>query len=104
MARHGNDLAGAEALGRQHGAEADGSIADNGHGAAGRDTGSDCGMVSGREDVGEGQQVGHHGLIGLRWCGDEGSVGQRHAYGLALATVDRLAVGVIVAPEAASNA
>ena len=57
VAAHQHDALGAELLGRQHGEQADGAVADHGDGAAGLHAAADSGVPAGAVDVGEGQQA-----------------------------------------------
>ncbi len=56
VAAEDHDLLGAEAPGGQQAAEADRSVADDRDSPPALDAGADGGMVTGGEDVGEGEQ------------------------------------------------
>ena len=66
VAAHQDDLLGAQALGREHGEQPDGAVADDGDRGAGPHAAVDRGVVAGAEDVGEGEQGGDQRRVGGR--------------------------------------
>jgi hypothetical protein len=78
----------------------DGAVADHDHGPAGTGLGREGGVVAGGHNVGEGQQAGAEGVVGIGDARDldEGGVGERDPDGLALTAVDRVPGVVLAAP------
>ena len=63
MAAEEDDLLGAEPLGGDHAAQADGAVADDGHGLARADLGGDGRVVARPHHVGEGEQRRHQRVV-----------------------------------------
>jgi hypothetical protein len=78
----------AKALGRQHAGQADSTVTNHGHRAAGPNDGADRHVLASGHDVRERQQRGEHlvGVAGARDA-DEPAVGQRDADRLTLSAV-----------------
>ena len=88
MVAERDDPAGAEAGSGEHAAQPHRTVPDHDDGAAGLDAGGDRRVVTGRHDVGQRQDALQPRVTGqLGRQPDEGAVGLRHAYGLALAAV-----------------
>ena len=113
MAAHDDDLLGAEALGGDHAAQADGAVANHRDALARADRGGNRRVVPGAHHVGEREQRGQQRLVGLRREHVEGAVGLRDAEGLGLsavgvaavaeeAPVDALGLQAVVAEDACS--
>src|SRR5206468_12600462 len=89
---HEDDPLGSEPLGRQHGHEADGSVADDRDRGPGADAGPYGGMVAGAVDVREGEQGRDERRVLLDRRRDQGAIREWHPDRLSLAATD--AVGV----------
>ena len=103
--RHGDHPLGAHPGRGEHAGQADRAVADDDHGVALLHAGGDGGVPAGAHDVGEREQRGHErrrpGTSGVATRVPSAS---GHAGVLALAAVDRAAVAVLGAPEAAVRA
>jgi hypothetical protein len=95
VAAHDDDLLGAEALGGDHRARADGAVADDRGALARRDLGDDRGVMPGAQDVGEREQRRHERVVLADRQRVQGPVSERDAQGLCLG-----AVGPVAAEEA----
>src|SRR5215216_1648116 len=91
VATEDDDLLGAEALGGDHRAQADGPVADDGHALPRADLRGDGRVVAGPHDVRERQQGGHQRVILADRQYEERSVclGDAHRFGLCSADVTR---------------
>src|SRR5215208_5033956 len=91
VATEDDDLLGAEALGGDHRAQADGPVADDGHALPRADLRGDGRVVAGPHDVRERQQGGHQRVVLADRQYEERSVclGDAHRFGLCSADVTR---------------
>ena len=92
VAGHGHDPGRAETLRSEHGGQADGTVADDSHGAAARDARAHGGMVTGGVDVGQRQEVGDQACVGLSRRFHERPVGEWHPDSLSLPAVHRVSL------------
>ena len=88
VAAEQDDLLGAEPLGGDHAAQADGAVADDGDRPARADPGGERRVVAGPHHVREGEQRRHQRVVLADRQRDERAVGQRDAHRLALAAVE----------------
>ena len=91
MVAEEDDLLGAEAPRRDHAAQADRAVADDGDRLAGPDVGGERGVVAGRHHVGEREQRRHQRVVLVDREDDERPVRLRDAHRLALPAVDAVA-------------
>ena len=91
VAAEQDDPLGAEALRRDHTAEPDGAVADDGDGLAGTDLRGDGGVVTGAHHVGEREQRRHERIVRADRQHDQRAVRLRDAHRFALAAVDIIA-------------
>jgi len=88
VAAEDDDLLGAEALGGDHAAQADGAVADDGDGLARPHVGAERGMVACRHHVAECEQRRHQSVVSADGQHHEGAVRLGDTNRLALAPVD----------------
>src|SRR5205085_803737 len=88
MTAQEDDSLGAEAPGGDHAAQADGTVADDGHGLARPSLGAERGVLAGRHHIRQRQERRHQRVVSADREGDERAVGLWHAHRLALAAVD----------------
>jgi hypothetical protein len=84
-----DDLVGPEPPGRDHAAQADGAVADDGHTLAVIDAGDNRRVMAGRHHVRERQQGRQQRVVFADGQDQEGPIGQRHADCLGLGAVGR---------------
>ena len=99
VAAHEDDLAGLEELGRDHRAQAHGTVTDDGDRLPGLHAGNLRGVVVGRHDVGEAGQRRDERFVEPGRDGDERAGCLRHPDLLALTAVDAVGtpVGTVTA-------
>ena len=85
---HQDDLLGAEPLRREHAAQSDGTVTDDGDRVAGADSGGDGAVVAGAVHVGQRKQRRHQRRVRGDRKLDQRALRQRHPHRLALAGVD----------------
>ena len=96
---HRDDAGRAQPRRGEHRAQPDRAVADHDDDVAGTDVRRDGGVMPGRRDVGEGEQVRDERVVDGTGYDDKRALAQRHADQLTLRAVDRQALLVAAAEE-----